>query len=438
MAGLDRGELNARMLEAARRLAAALVDSSTPRVSERHREYSHVIQAGLDRTTRAGEQSTSGIDSIGSAVQGGRAREHADAGAHVREPVGRPEPAAGGRGADTFSDQRVPSGGRDRFEISSDEARELYERVRDREPDFTGTGNRVSRVETSVGPAVVRFRSGRPLETFIKQWLPENTAISYARECGVRTPKLLYSGADPSTGRDFTIMQYVPGETHGFDDPELMNWLPDLLDQVKSLSSHPLPTELRMDIPTWQRQMIQHADDAYHNLTPEHRARLDQLGLGPLSHYVQPDLGRAGEPTFFAHNDLFPGNIQFDEQGQVWLLDWACAGPSDPLYDAGFFIERALASASDDVAPATAMWLDRVPLANPDVDAKAVLRTYQAMEDWRGMAMVAEKVPRTIAEDPGKIDHWSLFYNHRLARHREPPWPDLSKDQVTEMLRGWE
>ncbi|MFI6315378.1 phosphotransferase family protein [Nocardia fusca] len=253
----------------------------------------------------------------------------------------------------------------------------------------------------------------------------------------MRTPRLLYAGTDPATGTDFMVMQYVPGETHGFDDPELMNWLPDLLDQVKLIASHPLPAELAMDIPTWQRQMIQHADNAYHNLTPEHRARLDQLGLGPLSDYVQPDLSRAGEPTFFGHNDLFMGNLQFDPQKKPWILDWACAGPSDPLYDAGFFLERALSSASETVGPATDMWLDRVPLANPDVDAKAVLRTYQAMEDWRGMAMVAAKVPRTIAEDPGKLDDWTLFYNHRLSRHPEPPWPSVPRDEMADMLRGW-
>jgi aminoglycoside phosphotransferase (APT) family kinase protein len=423
------------MLEAARRLAAALVDSGTP--ASTYREHAHLIQAGPDHTTRASEQGAADINRAASA-QRDRAAVHAEAGAQVRDPARGPDSTAGTRSTNTFSEDRTHPDGRDRFEISAEEARELYEGVRAREPDFTGTGNSVIRVDSSAGPAVVRFETGRPIETFVKHWLPEVTAIRYGSECGVRTPRLLYAGTAPSTGKDFTIMQYVPGETRGFDDPELMSWLPDLLDQVKSISSHPLPTELRMDIPTWQRQMIQHADDAYHNLAPEHRARLDQLGLGPLSHYVQPDLSRVGEPTFFAHNDLFPGNIQFDEQGKVWLLDWACAGPSDPLYDAGFFIERALPSASDDVAPATAMWLDRVPLANPDVDAKAVLRTYQAMEDWRGMAMVAEKVPRTIAEDPSKIDAWSLFYNHRLARHREPPWPDLSKDQVTEMLRGWE
>jgi hypothetical protein len=110
------------------------------------------------------------------------------------------------------------------------------------------------------------------------------------------------------------VMQYIPGQTRGNEDPELMNWLPDLLGQVKSISARPLPAEMAMDIPTWQQQMIQHADNAYHNLPPEHRARLDQLGLGPLSDYLRPDLSRAGEPTFFGHNDLYMGNLHFDPQ----------------------------------------------------------------------------------------------------------------------------
>ncbi|MFI9536384.1 phosphotransferase family protein [Nocardia fusca] len=425
------------MLEAARRLAAALVESGAPRVSEAHREHTHVIQAGLDRTGRAGEQSAAGIDRACSA-QNDRAAGQAETGAHVREPARGPDSTAGTRSANTFSEDRTHPDGRDRFEISSEEARELFEGVRDREPDFAGSDNWVTRVDTSAGPAVVRFETGRPIETFVKHWLPENTAMRYGSECGVRTPRLLYAGTDPATGKNFMVMQYVPGETRDFDDPDLMNWFPDLLDQVKLISSHPVPAGMEMDIPTWQQHMIQHADNAFHSLTPEHRARLDQLGLGPLSDYIRPDLGRAGEPTFFGHNDLYMGNLQFDAQGKPWILDWSCAGPSDPLYDAQFFLGRSLSFTGEALETATGMWLDRVPLANPDVDAKAVLRTYRDMEDWRGMALVAAKVPRTIAEDPSKLDHWTFFYDVRLSRHSEPPWPSLSRDEIAAMLRGWE
>ncbi|MEV0365911.1 aminoglycoside phosphotransferase family protein [Nocardia fusca] len=433
---MGRGELNARMLEAGRRLVAALVDSGVPRVRDLHRGFSYEIRSGLDHTSRAGQQSTAEINRAGSA-QGDRAAVRPGTGAHVQEPARGSDSTAGTRSTNTFSEDRTHADGRDRFEISSDEARELYERVRDREPDFAGTGNSVIRVETSAGPAVVRFETGRSIETFVKHWLPEATAIRYGNECGVRTPRLLYAGTDPATGKDFMVMQYVPGQTRGNEDPELMNWLPDLLGQVKSIAARPLPAELAMDIPTWQRQMIQHADNAYHNLTPEHRARLDQLGLGPLSDYLRPDLSRAGEPTFFGHNDLYMGNLQFDPQGKPWILDWSCAGPSDPLYDAEFFLDRTLPPDHENLGPATDMWLDRLPLANPDVDAKAVIRTYRDLHDWREMAMVAAKVPRTIAEDPSKLDHWTFFYNLRLSRH-SAPWPNLSRDEVTDMLRGWE
>lgn len=203
----------------------------------------------------------------------------------------------------------------------------LYEQVRDLEPDFAGTGNRVNLVDASSGPAVVRFRKEQPAVTFLKKWMPENTAIAYAHECNVRTPKILHSGVDPSTGGEFTIMQYVPGETRGFDDPELMNWLPDLLDQVQSMSSHPLPAGMEMDIPGWQQQMIQNADEAYHNLPADRRSRLRELGIGPLSEYVQPDRSRSDEPVVFAHNDLYPLNLRLDEQGKLWIFDWETAGP---------------------------------------------------------------------------------------------------------------
>ncbi len=385
MDGLGRGELNARMLEAARRLAAALADNGTPRVSEAHREYSHVIQAGLDRTTRVGEQSAADIDRAGSA-QRDRAAVPAETGAHVREPARGPDSTAGTRSTNTFSENRTHPDGRDRFEISSEEARELFERVRDREPEFAGAANGVIRVDTSAGPAVVRFETARPIETFVKHWLPETTAIRYGSECGVRTPRLLYAGTDSATGKDFMVMQYVPGETHGFDDPELMNWLPDLLDQVKLIAAHPLPAEMAMDIPTWQRQMIQHADNAYHNLTPEHRARLDQLGLGPLSDYVRPDLSRAGEPTYFAHNDLYPGNLQFDEQKNCGFSIGHAPGPVIRSTTRGSSSNvRCHRLARPSVRPLTCGWIGsrlRTPMSMPRLSS-ARTRPWRTGEGWR-------------------------------------------------------
>ncbi|WP_280459633.1 aminoglycoside phosphotransferase family protein [Nocardia carnea] len=400
------GEVATRMLEAAKRLAETMAAKAAPRVSDAHRQFPDGIRYGLDRTTRTQEQIAADLDRLG-----GRHGDH-DSGA--AGPVGR-----------------------GRSEISAAEARNLHEQVRGLPPDASGTGNRVNIVETSAGPAVVRRGLDQPRATMLKKWMPENAAITYARECGVRTPRILYSGTDPSTGRPFTIMQYVPGETRGFNDPEMMNWLPDLLDQVQLMSARSLPPGMNLDIPRWQQQMIQHADDAYRSLSPERHARLDQLGIGPLSDYVRPDLGRSGEPTVFAHNDLYPSNLRLDDRGDLWIFDWETAGPGDPLYNANFFLQRMGAHIDDATrVEATDMWLDRMPPSAASVDSGPVLDMYRTMEDWRGITMTTETVPRFISEDPNRLDGWVDWYDTRFSRNPEP-WPDIPKDELRTILRGW-
>ncbi|WP_328409927.1 phosphotransferase [Nocardia sp. NBC_00403] len=323
-----------------------------------------------------------------------------------------------------------------RFEISPEEAQELYDQVRDRESDFAGTGNRINMVDTGSGPAVVRSKKEQPTVTFLKKWMPENTAIEYARERGVRTPEILYAGVDSSTGTEFTIMQYIPGETRTFDDPDLLNWLPDLLDQVQSMSSHPTPAGMEMDIPGWQQQMIQHADDAYHNLPQDQLSKLRELGIGPLSEHVQPDHSRSGEPAVFAHNDLYPLNLRLDDQGKLWILDWENAGPSDPLWNATLFLERMTKGDEATHAQATAMWIERISSTNPAVDSEAALRMYGKVEDWRQAVLYIDEMSRNVAADPSRLEIWVNWYHKRLSRHSEP-WPDISLDELRAVFRRW-
>ncbi|WP_081879927.1 aminoglycoside phosphotransferase family protein [Nocardia sp. NRRL WC-3656] len=271
------------------------------------------------------------------------------------------------------------SGGR--FEIPPEEAQKLFEQVRGREPDFAGAGNRVNLVDTSSGLAVVRFKKEEQAVTFLKKWMPENMAAEHARECGVRTPEILYAGVNLSTGTEFTIMRYISGETRDVGDLKLLHWFPDLLDQDQLMSSHPLPIEMQMDIPEWQQQMIQHADDAYYNLSPDRLSKLDELGIGPLSDYVQPDISRSGEPVVFSHNDLYPLNLRLDDQGKLWIFDWETAGPGDPLYNTGFLLERMGKLDEATRIQATAMWTERILAANPVVDVEAALLKYRTMED---------------------------------------------------------
>lgn len=265
--------------------------------------------------------------------------------------------------------------------------------------------------------------------------MPENTAIEYARECDVRTPKILYAGTDPATDTEFTIMQYIPGETLSFNDPDLLNRLPDLLDQVQSMSSHPLPAGMELDIPGWQQQMIQNADDAYRNLPPDQLSRLDELGIGPLSEHVRPDLSRAGEPVVFAHNDLYPLNLLLDDQRKLWILDWELAGPGDPLHNASLFLERLWGMDEVTRARATAMWIERISPVNPAVDIEATLNMYRSMAHWRGTVMGAAEMRPSVAADPSSFERWVDLYHERFSQNSN--FPDLSRDELHTLLRRW-
>ncbi|MGW5383342.1 aminoglycoside phosphotransferase family protein [Nocardia sp. NPDC003963] len=372
------------------------------------------MRYGLDRTARAEQQSTAGVDRLGAAGRPGE----------------RPEAASDSPGS-SIEAQRLPGGCES--SLSGEEGQRLYRQVRDLEPDESGTGNRVNRVDTSAGPAIVRRGLDQPTVTTLRRWMPENTAIAHARASGVRAPRILYAGTDPSTGREFTVMQYVRGRTLGFADPEMMNWLPDLLDQVQLMSAHRLPAGMNLDIPQWQQEIIQHADDA-HRDQPLRRSRMNQLGIGTLSDYIRPDLNRSGEPTVFGHNDLYPPNLRLDDQGNLWILDWETAGPSDPLYNAGNFLHRMGAGVDESTrAQATDMWLDRIS-PSPSVDAGSTLDMYRTADDWRLATIFSETMPRT-SSTPESFEWWVDWYDTRISR--QPDWPDISKDELRTVLRGW-
>ncbi|MGW5388346.1 aminoglycoside phosphotransferase family protein [Nocardia sp. NPDC003963] len=408
------------MLEVAKNLADLIAARAAPRISETQHEYPNRIRGALDGTRRAEQQSTTGVDNLGHRGRDTDATSSADQGVTPRSDL----------------DGRARPDNRERYEISEDEARELLEQVRDRTADDAATGNQIFRIDTTAGPAVLRRGLGRPIVTMLKKWMPENDAVDYACERGVRTPRILYAGTDPSTGRPFTLMPYVPGETRDWDDPELMNYLPDLLDQVHLLSSRPLPAGTAMDIPTWQRQMIQYADEAYHDLPPVAQARSEQLGLGPLSDYVQPDMSRSGEPAVFAHNDLYWGNLRLDDQGKLWILDWENAGPGDPIYNAQFFLHR-IGPAFDDATRTQIadQWLDRVLPPNSSIDTAGALDMYRSMQDWRGVVQCTQTMPERVAADPEGFEGWVDWYHERFARN--PSWPDRSKDELRSILGQW-
>ncbi|MEV0106254.1 phosphotransferase [Nocardia sp. NPDC050799] len=418
MARLGDDRVIAEMLHAAERIADALVDRTAPQFSRKHHEFPDHIRNHLERVQHQDERLAPEVYKIGPA-------------AHTDRNTATEESAYGSSTRGPFHDPDAK-----RVEISLEEAQELCDQVRDRKPDFAGTGNRVHLIDTSSGPAVMRSNKDEPTVTFMKKWMPENTAIAYGRDHGMRTPRVLHAGVDSVTGRAFTIMQPIPGRTLKVDDPELMSCLPEILDQVHPMSPRPVPKGMEMDIPEWQRQMIQHADDEYHRLPPDRRAKLDELGLGPLSEYVRPDRSRFGEPVVFGHNDMYPGNVNLDARNgkmEVWLFDLENAGPSDSIYDGAFFLDRSL---NDETvrAQATAMWAERISSVNPAVDAEAALRMYRDIQDWRVMAMSPDVMPGVT--DPGQYEKFVDLYHKRLSRHSEP-WPNFSREELSAVFRGW-
>lgn len=205
MARTGGDDAAARMVEAARRLVDIMARKAGPRVSEAYRGPPRGLRYGLDHTAHAQARSAAGLDRLDTTAPAER---------------------------DTDTCRR-------RSAISAAEARELLRQVQDLEPDAAGTVNRVNRVETTAGPAVVRRSVDQPPATMLKRWMTETAAIAHARASGVRTPRNLYSGTDPATSREFTIIQYIPGETLSYSDPRVMSSLPDRLDQAQLMAAHP-------------------------------------------------------------------------------------------------------------------------------------------------------------------------------------------------------
>ncbi|MFI7671969.1 amidase family protein [Nocardia sp. NPDC049526] len=331
-----------------------------------------------------------------------------------------------------------PGNGRPPFEISQEEAQRLCDQVRDREPDFEGLTSEIYLVHTSSGLAVIRLGKEPPKVNFLKKWMPENTAREYARAGGVRAPKTLYNGLDRSTGREFTIMQYIPGKMPTFNGSDLPDWFFDLLDQVQLTSTLPLPPGMDgIDIPEWQRQMIEHADKEYHNLPQHLLSKLREIGIEPLSNFIQPDRSRSGEKTGFNHNDACRPNLVL-YRNKVWTLDWDLAGPSDPLWNVQFFFERAIVSLPDeaDRARAAAIWIERISYENPAVDIKAVFTTYGRFEAWRKMMLEFEEMLESIATEPSRFGYWVDFY-HEWLSIISAPRPGISREELSARFRRW-
>lgn len=153
------------------------------------------------------------------------------------------------------------------------------------------------------------------------------------------------------------------------------------------------------------------------------------VGLRP------PDFSRSGEPTVFAHNDLYPADLRIDDDGNLWIFDWDFAGPSDRLYNANFFLQRMDTGMDAPThARATDMWLDRIS-PNSSIDIGTTFDTYRTMEDWRAVNQCTEMMPRSVATGSESFEWWVNWCDRRISR--QPDWPDIPKGELRTVLRGW-
>jgi aminoglycoside phosphotransferase (APT) family kinase protein len=125
-------------------------------------------------------------------------------------------------------------------------------------------------------------------------------------------------------------------------------------------------------------------DPAYFDVLPwsverwreEARPYVDRFpGLGPPFDWLIDRIRLL--PPVPCHNDLHPGNILQDSQGQVWVVDWTAFGVGDPRLDAAwtrmlgtmFGDERFVSLFVDAYQEATGL-----TLADPAVDALTAWR----------------------------------------------------------------
>ncbi|WP_330228510.1 hypothetical protein OHA40_20505 [Nocardia sp. NBC_00508] len=89
MSGSGGGEIIAKILQAAKRIADGVVGRAAPRISETHHEFPHAIWDGLAQVKHKDEQLAPEFDRIGPAARMDRntAAEHPESGRVSKEPV---------------------------------------------------------------------------------------------------------------------------------------------------------------------------------------------------------------------------------------------------------------------------------------------------------------------------------------------------------------
>jgi aminoglycoside phosphotransferase (APT) family kinase protein len=176
--------------------------------------------------------------------------------------------------------------------------------------------------------------------------------MEIAAQAGVPTPGLIGYEADPALlGSDFYIMEFIDGQIPTDNPPYAFgSWVTELSDGERAVmwrngiaamaKVHQIDIE-NHDLPNLPRARpghppMQHEIDKFEQLaTPELRSRMDHGLLKALS------FCRRNAPTEcpqrLCWGDSRPGNVIWQQQRPVALIDWEMANLGDPLADVSWW-----------------------------------------------------------------------------------------------------
>ena len=165
-----------------------------------------------------------------------------------------------------------------------------------------------------------------------------------------------------------------------------------------------------------------HARDAssYGVVPPTSYGRLHQQ-----SRRIEAAFAVAPLPTVPCHNDLLPGNVLFDEEGdRVWLLDFEYAGMNDRFFDLGnLSVNCGLDKAAD-------RELLRLYFGEVTASRWARLQLMKVMSEFReGMWAVVQQAISTLDTDFVSYAHERLGNCERLAA--QPKFEQWLADAAT-------
>lgn len=287
-------------------------------------------------------------------------------------------------------------------------------------------------VTTSLGEAILRLPRPNVDGRFDPRMIAEAAALNYARDHGVRAPRLLYAEDDA-----FLIEEFISG-----DEPSIgswPSWLPNLVNEVKALQAGPPPTHAGLrSVYDWQLWMTSTLERTYTGIPPTHQARMSELRIPPLHEFWQANEMHDDRSLTLVHSDLHPRNLLLNHRG-LWILDWELALIADPIWEAAVALHRTPWPTPEAREQATELWLTMLTSLGHDADIlHTLLAEYNTVEVWRSLINDSRRYPQMIVTNPGCTMALTISFHDKLAAGaRAFGCADLNHDETYNLLQKW-